>query len=114
MREGLYRASFFKTDPELGIPRDEFGRGVVNLREGKIVGGDSNYFYAGTYALDGTKLEATVTVTPHTAIDRRTLFSRGAILDLKGSADAAGIRCGGMISTSPGDSIQIRLTWLVE
>ncbi|RDL51797.1 hypothetical protein BLJAPNOD_02938 [Ensifer sp. M14] len=115
MRQGLYRASFYLTDPRTGLMGDEFGRGVVDIRDGSIRGGDSNYYYAGTYSLDGTKLDATIAVTPHTPRPLGlTPFERGATLTIRGTADAVGIRCGGEISTSPGDGIQIGLTWLVE
>lgn len=115
MKQGLYRASFFIVDPRTGMADKEFGRGVVNLRDGLIRGGDSRYYYAGSYQLDGTRLDAEVTVTPHTAQPAwDSPFSLGAVLTLKGTADHVGIRCGGTISTSPGDRVQIGLTWLVE
>jgi hypothetical protein len=113
MREGLYRAVFCKSDPETGVVGDAFGRGVLVLRGSKILGGDSDYYYTGSYELAGTQLDATV--TPLTAQpSHRSMFSQGAVLVIKGTADHVGIRCGGTISTSPGDSVQIGLTWLVD
>jgi hypothetical protein len=55
--DGLWTAEF-------GSSAGVYGSGVVVFfQDGRIVGGDSWYFYLGTYQLDGNSLQATIDVS---------------------------------------------------
>lgn len=60
MRDGLYKVHF---QTQLGQ-----GAGVVVLQGGKLRGGDSTIFYAGTYALNGDSFTAEVATDAHTKV----------------------------------------------
>lgn len=49
---------------EFGSSTGSFGGGVVVLNEGKILGGDSLYYYEGEYVLEGRTLRATLRTSP--------------------------------------------------
>ncbi len=55
--EGLWTAEFGSS---IGI----FGGGAVVFRDGRIMGGDSTYYYTGEYSLRGNTLNITLTVSP--------------------------------------------------
>jgi hypothetical protein len=115
MLEGQYSAIFFEADPKLATPGREFGRGVVEFREGKVFGGDSGYQYLGSYELlDETGFSGSITVAPHTAqrLHGSAFGARGSTLDIRGSADRVGVRCGGEIRTL-GKPFHIKLTRIV-
>ena len=56
--EGLWTAEF-------GSTAGRFGGGVVVFRDGRVMGGDSGYYYLGTYSLvTGNEFRATIDVVP--------------------------------------------------
>jgi len=59
MRPGLYKASF-------STPLDE-GAGVVTITESRIQGGDSSYWYSGSYSSDGRRIQARLKVRHHSS-----------------------------------------------
>lgn len=72
---------------EFGSNEGISGGGVVVFQNGKIVGGDATHFYLGEYTLDGSKLKATLKVSPFIA-GAQSVFKtvgRDHILDLVGS-----------------------------
>lgn len=70
MQNGLYKVSF---ETPLGE-----GAGVVMLREGQILGGDSLRQYVGSYTQSGNRFCATIEVNRHTLSDvgARSVFGR--------------------------------------
>lgn len=48
-----------------GAPDHETRGGVIAIRPGRIVGGDSNFVYAGEWALAGTELTASIEIVRH-------------------------------------------------
>lgn len=78
--DGLWTAEF-------GSSAGIFGGGVVVFREGKILGGDSTYFYTGDYRLQGSTFSATLKISPFIE-GAESVFKtsgRDLILDLVGS-----------------------------
>ncbi len=116
MIEGLYQAMFYADRQHDGLPEEWFGRGVMHIREGKIIGGDSDFYYIGHYKLEGTRFDAFLKVTPHAKQPRSgaPFGPNGSGLVVRGTADTAEIRCGGTICHSLGGRIHIGLTWLTE
>jgi hypothetical protein len=55
--EGLWTVEF-------GSSAGMFGGGVVVFRDGKILGGDSLYYYVGEYSFQAGTLKATLTISP--------------------------------------------------
>jgi hypothetical protein len=55
--DGLWTAEF-------GSNTGVFGGGVAVFRGGKILGGDSTYYYTGEYNLAGNVLTATLRISP--------------------------------------------------
>lgn len=78
--EGLWTAEFGSTT---GI----FGGGVVVFEDGKLLGGDSWYYYVGTYSLNGNTLETRLRVVPyiHGAQSVFGTVGRELVLNLVGS-----------------------------
>ena len=74
--EGLWTAEF-------GSGPGVFGSGVAVFRDGKILGGDSTYYYAGDFALDGNALVATLRISPHVHGARSVFGTVGKDLILK-------------------------------
>jgi hypothetical protein len=61
--EALYVLHFGKVERPEGLVNG----GVAVLETGRVFGGDSGYYYTGTYTADGDTLEAVVTVQRHNA-----------------------------------------------
>lgn len=77
--EGLWTAEF-------GSSTGMFGGGVAVFRGGKILGGDSLYYYTGEYTLTGKELRATLSIFPFIAGARNVFGTTGQlILELTGS-----------------------------
>jgi hypothetical protein len=55
MVDGLWTMEFM-------VAPNRYGSGVVVLKDGRILGGDSGYYYNGTYELIGTTLNATANI----------------------------------------------------
>ena len=58
MRDGLYKIAF---ETQHGV-----GAGVAHLIGGRIWGGDGGLFYVGSYEVDGSRFDGTVTTAAHT------------------------------------------------
>jgi hypothetical protein len=56
--DGLWTAEF-------GSSAGIFGGGILVFQNGKIVGGDGNYFYVGEYTAQEATFKATVRVSPY-------------------------------------------------
>src|SRR5260370_22162303 len=83
--EGLWTAEFGSS---IGI----FGGGAVVFRDGRIMGGDSTYYYTGEDSLRGNTLNITLTVSPFIegAESVFTTVGREFPLDLEASLIAQG------------------------
>jgi hypothetical protein len=55
--DGLWTAEF-------GSSAGVFGGAVVIFQDGRILGGDSGYYYIGEYKQDGNSFQATIRATP--------------------------------------------------
>ena len=78
--EGFWTAEF-------GSSSGIFGGGAVVFREGKIVGGDSTYYYTGEYSVSGNTFKATLKISPFIE-GAESVFKtvgRDLTLDLEGS-----------------------------
>ncbi|GBD98206.1 hypothetical protein BMS3Abin07_00214 [bacterium BMS3Abin07] len=42
-----------------------YGKGVVVLNNGRLLGGDDSYYYSGTYRAEDNKFEGTATIIKH-------------------------------------------------
>lgn len=49
---------------EFGSTTGDFGAGTVVFHDGKVQGGDSSYYYDGTFKMDGDSFTAQVDVRP--------------------------------------------------
>lgn len=106
MRNGLYRVHF---QTPLGL-----GAGVVVLRDGRLLGGDSSMAYDGDYRVEGTTFRATVNVTKHSDIpgmfsvlgtDRATLVVAGEIAGSSAALVGASLAAPGVRVTARMDAI---------
>lgn len=61
--EALYVVHFGDVADPIGLVNG----GVVVLETGRVFGGDSGYFYAGSYRVEGEALQGTATVERHNA-----------------------------------------------
>ena len=78
--EGFWTAEF-------GSSSGIFAGGTVVLREGKITGGDSTYYYVGEYTVSGKSFKATLKISPFIE-GAESVFKtvgRDLTLDLEGS-----------------------------
>jgi hypothetical protein len=97
---------------EFGSTLGQFGSGVVVLQDGRVMGGDSGYFYTGTYTETGHAFRATIAVTPF--VDGvQSVFStlgKNLQLTLVGtlSTDGASATAQGELSAAPQMRIGVR------
>ncbi len=56
MFEGLWTVEFISTE-------NRFGRGVLVINSGRLLGGDNGYYYSGSYQITNNTIEGTVNVT---------------------------------------------------
>lgn len=96
LRNGLYKIDF---ETQRGG-----GQGVVYLKNGKIRGGDSGWYYVGTYEQEGDAFTATVRVKDHTKHTRITsVFGVDeAEMTLKGETRGDTVRTKGKSKQAPG------------
>jgi len=83
--QGLNMEGFWTA--EFGSSSGIFGGGAVVFREGKIVGGDSTYYYTGEYSVSGNTFKATLKISPFIE-GAESVFKtvgRDLTLDLEGS-----------------------------
>src|ERR1700722_3204695 len=94
---------------------DDSGAGVVVLLDGAILGGNSSYHYAGSYAMDGPKFRATLTAT-HFFGDLSKIFGplRSIRLTLDGTGTEQVIMAQGFAPDEPSRRINIRLQRVKE
>jgi len=108
VRNGLYKIDF---ETQRGG-----GQGVVYLRNGKIWGGDSGWYYIGTYEQDGDDFTASVTLKDHTKHTHITsaLGVDEAEMTLKGVADGDAFKTKGKSKQAPGVTFVCKLSRLSD
>jgi T3SS negative regulator,GrlR len=60
MVDGLWTAEF---ESSVG----QFGTGVIVFQNGRLLGGDDQYFYVGQYSMNGNNIQAALTATAYTS-----------------------------------------------
>jgi hypothetical protein len=68
---------------EFGSSAGIFGTGVAVFQDGRILGGDGQYFYVGDFEIDGKRLTATLKVAPFVPGARSVFATVGQTLMLR-------------------------------
>ena len=92
-----------------------FGAGVAVLETGRIFGGDSTYFYVGSYDLVNGMVHAEVTVT-HYAGERNSIFGPHDKFSIvaTGKPETNVFKMDGHVKENPSMKIAARLTRRAE
>lgn len=94
----------------------EFGAGVVVLETGRVLGGDSQYTYIGTYKVDPLgKVTADVTIN-HYAGPGYSIFGPAQRLrfTLEGKPEHDAFTMSGNVTGQPNEKVTIRFTRRAE
>ena len=88
------------------------GGGVVVLEKGKILGGDNNYFYIGSYDLENNKFNATIDVK-HYQGSYNPIFGKNEelIIKLVGNYDEEEMHLTGYVLEQPSTELHVRLKY---
>lgn len=88
------------------------GGGVIVLENGRIIGGDNNYFYIGSYDLKNNKFNATIDVK-HYSGSYNPIFGNmdELILKLDGKYDEDEMLLTGHVLEEPSLEVHIRLRY---
>lgn len=91
------------------------GGGVIVLENGKILGGDNNYFYVGSYDLIKNQFNATIDIK-HYHGDPNPIFGKHKelIVKLNGPYDEEEMKLKGYILEEPARELHIRLKYHTE
>lgn len=82
MAQGLFAVNFTAN-------RGNFGRGVIVITpEGRVYGGDADYYYRGTLEENGGALSGTIVVANHSG-ERNSVFGPIAQFSLRISGESA-------------------------
>ena len=108
MLEALWSVSFISNV-------EGFGSGVAVLDTGRVLGGDAQRFYVGSYNVENGIANATVTVTP-CAGPSMTLFGHAKKLTLKltGKPERSEFALQGFVVENPALNSRIHFTRLAE
>ena len=108
MLEALWSIEFFSGT-------GGFGSGVVVLETGRVLGGDAQYFYIGSYVVDNHKINATVKIT-HYAGQPITVFGQASevTINLTGTPAPDSFEVIGSVAGIPQENIRIRFTRRAE
>lgn len=92
-----------------------FGSGVAVLETGRLLGGDTQYFYIGSYNVENGIANATVTVT-HYAGPSMSLFGQAKEVTLKltGKPEHSEFDLQGFVVENPALNIRIHFTRRAE
>ena len=88
------------------------GGGVVVLEKGKVIGGDNNYFYIGSYNLNNNKFNATIDIK-HYHGSHNPIFGKSdeLIIKLEGDYNEEEMLLTGHILEEPSMEIHVRLKY---
>lgn len=94
---------------------ESFGSGVAVLETGRILGGDAQCFYVGSYDVENGIANATVTVTPY-AGPSMTVFGQAKKLSLKltGKPEHSAFELQGFVVENPALNVRIHFTRRAE
>ena len=108
LRDGLYKVNF---QTQLGA-----GDGVVVLEGGKIRGGDSIMYYAGTYSQDGDKFSAKLAIDRHSHTQgMNPVFGQDHVdITVHGTTQEDSAQVTGTAAGAPGVSFQASLTRIAD
>jgi hypothetical protein len=105
IKAGLYKVEFH-------TPRGN-GAGVVVLDGGKFRGGDSAFYYSGTFSEDGDKFTATVHIKRHTAGGVALVGEQGTI-NVHGTSSGEAASLSGTVAGMPGVTFQAHMKRLSD
>jgi len=106
--DGLYVVQF----GEVSAPGMRNG-GVVVLDSGRMLGGDSGYYYVGKYAVDGAAITAELTVTKHDPLWINAFGDAAQELKIMLTGAVLGKTISGYIEREdkPAIRLPVKLTW---
>jgi len=95
-------------------PRGE-GTGVIELRDGKVTGGDAMLAYTGSYAQDGNSFTASIATQRHTEGQPSVFGIDEVDLTLAGTSSVAvTAACTGTVKQMPGMSFEAVLIRIAD
>ncbi len=108
MLEGVWSVEFIARE---GAGAGGIEAGTITFKDGKAIGGDDTYHYAGEYELSGDRLTGTVAVL-HFAGPVRTVFGelKEFEMELSGTIAPDSFLLEGCLVGSTVDDLAIRLT----
>jgi len=91
------------------------GSGIVVLETGRVLGGDAQYFYVGSYSVEAGIVKANVTIT-HYAGPPNTIFgqAKSVTLNFSGKPAHDKFELQGAVAGSPGLTVSVRFTRRAE
>jgi T3SS negative regulator,GrlR len=92
------------------------GTGVIELRDGKVTGGDTGLAYTGSYVADGDKFTAFIATKRHTP-GQPSIFGLGideADLTLTGNSTPTKASCAGTAKQAPGLAFEAILVCMAD
>ena len=92
-----------------------FGSGIVVLETGRVLGGDAQYFYVGSYVVEGGTIKATVTIN-HYSGPPNTIFGQAnsVTLNFSGKPARDQFELQGSVAGNPALTIGVRFTRRAE
>jgi hypothetical protein len=82
--------------------------GVAVFANGKILGGDSGHYYAGTYSLQGETLTGEVKVTSYSGVISSLFGSSAATIKVKGKTEGTAFLLSGHMAQQPSVTVTIK------
>ncbi len=108
MVEGLYSVVF-------ATPQGDRGDGIVVFNGGKAKGGDTTYFYDGTFVTDGKHVEADVMIRKYRETGESVFGPLPEFrLHLRGETNGPNFTLSGSIIGNPAAQITVSATRLAE
>lgn len=104
MREGLYKVEF-------GSPLGT-DRGVIYAKGGKMWGGDSSFFYLGSYTEEGESVKGTIEVDAHAPGATNVFGGTKSTINFKGSVNGHRIKATATSPEAPFATLQANLSFL--
>jgi len=88
--------------------------GVISLENGRVLGGDSQYLYAGTVVEDAGGIQAELAITARTDQSQSVFGTVGNSFQIRlsGSAIGNGFTVSGTSTARPGATINIQATFI--
>jgi len=102
MVDGLWTVEFI-------VPQgNRYGRGIVTLKDGRLLGGDFGYYYTGSYSIIGTRINARARVIKYDPNSVAVFGNIGAYeLEFSGEIDDYQLEGVGNIVGVPNTHIRI-------